>query len=119
MKLRRRYDNARRWGSAPAPRRSDIRAAYDSLTLNCAPSYTLQSANTSGRGTGDPEEVLIVDELAEGWDVNRPDHERLQSESGIGPMLGHVSLESFSRSSTQLNSTHPLGLRRARPWPDR
>ena len=37
--------------------------AYDSMTLNCAPSYTLQGGNPTGGGTGDLEEGLIADEL--------------------------------------------------------
>jgi hypothetical protein len=68
--------------------------AYDSMTLNCAPSYTLQGGNPNGGGTGDLEEGLIANELAEGWDVNVPDYEGLQSEWAVGPMLGHASLDS-------------------------
>jgi Secretory lipase len=68
--------------------------AYDSMTLNCAPSYTLQGGNPTGGGTGDLEEGFIANELAEGWDVNIPDYEGLQSEWAVGPMLGHASLDS-------------------------
>jgi Secretory lipase len=68
--------------------------AYDSMTLNCAPSYTLQGGNPNGGGTGDLEEGLIASELAEGWDVNVPDYEGLQSEWAVAPMLGHASLDS-------------------------
>lgn len=68
--------------------------AYDSMTLNCAPSYTLQGGNPTGGGTGDLEEGLIADVLAQGWDVNIPDYEGLQSEWAVTPMLGHASLDS-------------------------
>ena len=68
--------------------------AYDSETLNCAPSYTLQGGNNGGGGTATLEESLIADELAQGWDVNVPDYEGLQSEWTVAPLLGRVSLDS-------------------------
>jgi Secretory lipase len=68
--------------------------AYDSLTLTCAPSYTLQGGNNGGGGTATLEEGLIADELAQGWDVNVPDYEGLESEWAVGPMLGRASLDS-------------------------
>jgi hypothetical protein len=68
--------------------------AYDSLTLNCAPSYTLQGGNDGGGGTATLEEGLIADELSQGWDVNVPDYEGLKSEWAVGPMLGRASLDS-------------------------
>jgi hypothetical protein len=68
--------------------------AYDSMTLNCAPSYTLQGGNPNGGGTGDLEEGLVANELAQGWDVNVPDYEGLQSEWAVGPLLGYASLDS-------------------------
>lgn len=69
-------------------------AAYDSMTLNCAPSYTLQGGNDGGGSTATLEQQLIADELAQGWDVNIPDYEGLQSEWAVGPQLGHASLDS-------------------------
>jgi len=63
--------------------------AYDSLTLNCAPSYTMQDGN------GSDEEADIAAELAQGWDVNVPDYEGLQSEWTVGPLLGLVTLDSI------------------------
>jgi Secretory lipase len=68
--------------------------AYDSETLNCAPSYTLQGGNDGGGGTATLEESLIADELAQGWDVNVPDYEGLQSEWTVAPLLGRISLDS-------------------------
>lgn len=63
--------------------------AYDSLTLKCAPSYTMQDGN------GSDEEADIAAELAQGWDVNVPDYEGLQSEWTVGPLLGLVTLDSI------------------------
>jgi hypothetical protein len=63
--------------------------AYDSLTLNCAPSYTMQDGN------GSDEEADIAAELAQGWDVNVPDYEGLESEWTVGPLLGLVTLDSI------------------------
>jgi len=83
--------------TAPAPKTrvlATYEPAYDSMTLNCAPSYTLQGGNPTGGGTGDLEQGLIADELAEGWDINVPDYEGLQNEWAVGPMLGHASLDS-------------------------
>jgi hypothetical protein len=68
--------------------------AYDSLTLNCAPSYTLQGGNNGGGATATLEEGLIGDELSQGWDVNVPDYEGLQGEWAVSPLLGRVSLDS-------------------------
>ena len=80
---------------APGPRvLATYEPAYDSETLNCAPSYTLQGGNNGGGGTATLEESLIADELAQGWEVNVPDYEGLQSEWTVAPLLGRVSLDS-------------------------
>jgi hypothetical protein len=83
--------------TSPAPGRrvlATYEPAYDSLTLNCAPSYTLQDGNGGGGSTATFEDGLIATELAEGWDVNVPDYEGLKSEWAVGPMLGRASLDS-------------------------
>ncbi len=76
------------------PRRlASYQPYYDSLTLNCAPSYTLQAG---GGGTNGPtEESLMSQLLAQGWDVNVPDYEGLQNEWAVGPMLGYATLDSI------------------------
>jgi hypothetical protein len=68
--------------------------AYDSLTLNCAPSYTLQGGNGGGGSFATLEEGFIANELQQGWDVNVPDYEGLNSEWTVAPLLGRVSLDS-------------------------
>lgn len=68
---------------------ASYQTAYDSMTLNCAPSYTMQDGN------GSDEEADIAAELAQGWDVNVPDYEGLQSEWAVGPLLGLVTLDSI------------------------
>jgi len=68
---------------------ASYQTAYDSLTLNCAPSYTMQDGN------GSDEEADIASELEQGWDVNVPDYEGLQSEWAVGPMLGRATLDSI------------------------
>ena len=65
---------------------------YDSLTLNCAPSNTMQG-NNNGGGTQHAESGLIAQELQQGWDVVVPDYEGPQSEWAVGPMLGQATLD--------------------------
>jgi hypothetical protein len=80
---------------APGPRRlASYQTAYDSLTLNCAPSYTMRRGNNGG-GTQHVESGLIEQELEQGWDVVVPDYEGPQSEWAVGPMLGHATLDSI------------------------
>lgn len=78
---------------AAGPRRlASYQTFYDSLTLNCAPSYTLQ---TGGGGSNGPfEQTLMSQLLAQGWDVVTSDYEGLQSEWAVGPMLGRATLDS-------------------------
>jgi hypothetical protein len=89
--------------------------AYDSLTLNCAPSYTLQGGNNGGGSTATLETGLIAQALAQGWDVVVPDYEGPQSEWAVGPMAGRATLDSiravehFARSQLEGSST-PVGL---------
>jgi hypothetical protein len=78
---------------APGPRKLvSYQTFYDSLTLNCAPSYTMRGGN-SGGSTQPYESGLIAQELQQGWDVVVPDYEGPQSEWAVGPMLGHATLD--------------------------
>ena len=78
---------------APGPRRlASYQTYYDSLTLDCAPSYTLQ---TGGGGSNGPTEQTMMSQLLQqGWDVVTSDYEGLQSEWAVGPMLGRATLDS-------------------------
>ncbi len=80
--------------TAPAagPRRlASYQMYYDSLTLNCAPSYTLQGGNNGPSS----EAAWITELLQQGWDVNVPDYEGLESEWAVGPVLGYATLDSI------------------------
>lgn len=46
-------------------------------------------------GNGSDEETYIAAELAQGWDVNVPDYEGLDSEWAVGPTLGRATLDSI------------------------
>ena len=73
------------------PRRLlSYQTAEDSLTLKCAPSYTLQTASGS---TQSAESGLIALGLLKGWDVAVPDYEGPQSEWAVGPLAGRVTLD--------------------------
>jgi hypothetical protein len=95
---------------APGPRKLvSYQTFYDSLTLNCAPSYTMRGGN-SGGSTQPYESGLIAQELQQGWDVVVPDYEGLQSEWAVGPMLGHATLDGIRAAE----SFAPAGLEGAR-----
>ncbi len=96
---------------ASGPRRlASYQTAYDSLTLKCAPSYTLQGGNGGGGDTATLETGLIASELALGWDVVVPDYEGLDSEWVVGPMIGRATLDSI-RAVEQFS---PAGLQGVR-----
>lgn len=91
---------------APGPRKLvSYQTFYDSLTLNCAPSYTMRGGN-SGGSTQPYESGLIAQELQQGWDVVVPDYEGPQSEWAVGPMLGHATLDGIRAAE----SFAPAGL---------
>jgi secretory lipase len=74
------------------PRRLlSYQTAEDSLSLKCAPSYTMQvlSAGT----TQGEEDLVIALALAKGWDVDVPDYEGPLSEYAVGPIAGHITLD--------------------------
>ena len=78
---------------------------YDSLTLNCAPSYTMRGGNNGG-STQPLESEFIGQELQQGWDVVVPDYEGPQSEWAVGPMLGRATLDGIRA----VESFPPAGL---------
>jgi len=82
---------------APGPRRlASYQTYYDSLTLNCAPSYTLQGGNNGGGTNGPTEQAMMAQLLEQGWDVVTSDYEGLDSEWAVGPMLGYATLDSIT-----------------------
>jgi Secretory lipase len=87
---------------------------YDSLTLNCAPSYTMRGGNNGG-STQPLESEFIGQELQQGWEVVVPDYEGPQSEWAVGPMLGRATLdgiravESFAPAGLEGGRT-PVGM---------
>ena len=81
---------------ALGPRRlASYQTYYDSLTLNCAPSYTLQGGNNGGGTNGPTEQAMMTQLLEQGWDVVTSDYEGLDSEWAVGPMLGYATLDSI------------------------
>jgi len=66
--------------------------AEDSLTTNCAPSYTIQGGNNGGstQWAESGEIALLIDH---GWDVSVPDYEGPQSDYAVGPLEGQATLD--------------------------
>ncbi|HEY3774986.1 MAG TPA: lipase family protein, partial [Solirubrobacteraceae bacterium] len=96
---------------APGPRRlASYQTYYDSLTLNCAPSYTLQGGNNGGGTNGPTEQTMMSQLLQHGWDVVTSDYEGLNSEWAVGPMLGYATLDSI----TAVEHFAPAGLEGAK-----
>jgi len=95
---------------APGPRKLvSYQTFYDSLTLNCAPSYTMRGGNNGG-STQPQESAFIAQELQLGWDVAVPDYEGLKSEWAVGPTLGRATLDGIRATE----SFAPAGLEGAR-----
>jgi hypothetical protein len=80
--------------SRPAPgerRLLSYHTAEDSLTTNCAPSYTMQT----GTGTTQHEEnATILMGLERGWAVVVPDYEGPDSQWTVGVLAGQAALDS-------------------------
>ena len=96
---------------APGPRRlASYQTYYDSLTVNCAPSYTLQGGNNGGGTNGPTEQTMMSQLLQQGWDVVTSDYEGLNSEWAVGPMLGYATLDSI----TAVEHFAPAGLEGAK-----
>ncbi len=73
------------------PRRLlSYQTAEDSLSLKCAPSYTLQTGSGSTQSVESGEIALG---LLQGWDVAVPDYEGPRSEYAVGPLAGRVTLD--------------------------
>jgi hypothetical protein len=71
----------------------------DSLTTNCAPSFTMRGGSNGGSypfsGTQSAEQAEISAALEQGWDVVVPDYEGPLSEQAIGPLEAHTTLDSI------------------------
>jgi hypothetical protein len=68
--------------------------AEDSLTTNCAPSYTMRGGNNGGT-TQIAESGEIGLGLQRGWDVAVPDYEGPRAEYAVGPLEGRATLDSI------------------------
>jgi hypothetical protein len=76
---------------ASGPRRLlSYQTAEDSLTTNCAPSYTLRTASGTTQ-TAESGEMALG--LLKGWDVSVPDYQGPQSEWAVGPLAGRATLD--------------------------
>jgi hypothetical protein len=86
----------------------------DSLTTNCAPSYTLRGGSSGGSypfsGTQHAEQAWISRALSNGWTVVVPDYEGPLSEQAIGPLEAHTTLDSI-RAAEQFGSAELDGVR--------
>jgi hypothetical protein len=83
--------------SNPAPGARVLLAyqtAEDSLTMNCAPSYTMRGGNNGG-STQWAESGEVTQALARGWAVEVPDYEGPESEWAVGPIEGQTTLDSI------------------------
>ncbi|HUZ29230.1 MAG TPA: lipase family protein, partial [Solirubrobacteraceae bacterium] len=95
---------------ASGPRKLlSYQTAEDSLTTNCAPSYTMRGGNNGG-STQWAESGEITQALLQGWDVVVPDYQGPQSEWAVGPIEGQATLDSVRAvehfSAAQLPGTH-------------
>ena len=78
---------------APGPRHLfSFHQAYDSLTLTCAPSHALRTGQVTGLGDASVSSDTKAF-LGFGWDVAVPDYEGLDSQWGVGPLAGRVTLD--------------------------
>lgn len=68
--------------------------AEDSLTTNCAPSYTMRGGNNGG-STQWAESQEVTYGLAHGWDVVVPDYQGPRSEWAVGAIEGRTTLDSI------------------------
>jgi hypothetical protein len=66
----------------------------DSLSTNCAPSYTMRGGNNGGSTQG-AEQAEMSLALLRGWDVVVPDYEGPLSEQAIGPLEAQTTLDSI------------------------
>jgi hypothetical protein len=85
---------------APGPRNLlSYQTFEDSLTTNCAPSFTLRGGMNGGSsptsGTESAEQGEMASALQRGWDVVVPDYEGPLSEQAIGPLEGRATLDSI------------------------
>lgn len=98
--------------SAPASGQRNLlsyQTAEDSLTTNCAPSYTMRGGNNGG-STQWAESQEVTYGLAHGWDVVVPDYQGPQSEWAVGPVEGRTTLDSI-RAADRFAPAHLEGSR--------
>jgi hypothetical protein len=78
---------------APGPRKVvSYQVFEDSMTTGCAPSYALRTNS----GLSQPiENGPIAAMLANGWDVLIPDHQGPHAIPMVGPLAGHITLDSI------------------------
>ncbi|KAE9365672.1 secretory lipase-like protein 1 precursor [Stipitochalara longipes BDJ] len=84
--------------------------AEDAAWLNCAPSYVVQlGSNPENFGSNGIETLFIIAALDQGWIVNLPDYEGLQSAFTSGLQAGQATLDSVraALSSGDLTSISP------------
>ncbi|KAI8341503.1 secretory lipase-domain-containing protein [Chlamydoabsidia padenii] len=67
--------------------------AEDSTTIDCAPSYNLQTGSTSSDYFIQAEPLLLVSLFRRGWCVSVPDYEGPQAAFGIGALAGKATLD--------------------------
>jgi hypothetical protein len=95
---------------ASGPRRLlSYQTAEDSLTTNCAPSYTMRGGNNGG-STQWAESQEVTNGLAHGWDVAVPDYQGPRSEWAVGPIEGLTTLDSI-RAVEHFRQAHLEGSR--------
>jgi hypothetical protein len=80
--------------------------AEDAAYLNCAPSYVVQlGSNPENFGSNGIETLFIIAALDQGWIVNLPDYEGLQSAFTSGIQAGQATLDSVRAALTSGNLT--------------
>lgn len=84
--------------------------AEDAAWANCAPSYVVQlGSNPENFGSNGIETLFIIAALDQGWIVNLPDYEGLESAFTSGIQAGQATLDSVraALSSGDLTSVSP------------
>ncbi|KUJ20739.1 secretory lipase-like protein 1 precursor [Mollisia scopiformis] len=80
--------------------------AEDAAWLNCAPSYVVQlGSDPDNFGSNGLETLFIIAALDQGWIVNLPDYEGLQSAFTSGIQAGQATLDSVRAALASGNLT--------------
>ncbi|CCD52729.1 hypothetical protein ACHAQE_003752 [Botrytis cinerea] len=81
--------------NANSSRLLSYQMATDAAWPNCAPSYILQlGSSLKNGGSGAAETLLVIAALNQGWIVNLPDYEGLESAFTSGIQAGQATLDS-------------------------